>query len=292
MSLKTLSEFSADSNAFDARFDARPHGKASGCGDPASGRPTDRVASHLRRTWALPARVVAGSRRAAGTGRLLDDATAAAWPGVAGRCRPSRRLRADGRASRWQSNAPTRDWTRIPTGIAAHSSDGKRWSRVTSRHLEDPRKRILLIIGASGSGKSSLVLAGVLPRLEERHRDRVAVCAALYAWRTPGRGAGRRSRASHRRAATGSGNRAQDRREAGRCDGRAGEDGAKASRSCWSSTSSKNCSRCAATRMNSRRSATCFARSPNRMLSRAALLAASCSPCAPTIWRASKAAIP
>jgi hypothetical protein len=39
-------------------------------------------------------------------------------------------------------------------------------------HLEDPRKRILLVVGASGSGKSSLVLAGVLPRLEERHRDK------------------------------------------------------------------------------------------------------------------------
>src|SRR5882672_4986197 len=37
-------------------------------------------------------------------------------------------------------------------------------------HLEDPAKRIFLIIGASGSGKSSLALAGVFPELEKRHR--------------------------------------------------------------------------------------------------------------------------
>jgi len=36
-------------------------------------------------------------------------------------------------------------------------------------HLEDPAKRIFLIIGASGSGKSSLALAGVFPELEKRH---------------------------------------------------------------------------------------------------------------------------
>src|SRR5262245_55333610 len=36
-------------------------------------------------------------------------------------------------------------------------------------HLDRPGNRILLIIGASGSGKSSLALAGVLPTLDERH---------------------------------------------------------------------------------------------------------------------------
>lgn len=36
-------------------------------------------------------------------------------------------------------------------------------------HLEQQGNRILLIIGASGSGKSSLALAGVLPRLAELH---------------------------------------------------------------------------------------------------------------------------
>lgn len=36
-------------------------------------------------------------------------------------------------------------------------------------HLEQQGNRILLIIGASGSGKSSLALAGVLPRLVELH---------------------------------------------------------------------------------------------------------------------------
>ena len=37
-------------------------------------------------------------------------------------------------------------------------------------HLEQAGNRILLIIGASGSGKSSLALAGILPRLEELHQ--------------------------------------------------------------------------------------------------------------------------
>jgi WD40 repeat protein len=36
-------------------------------------------------------------------------------------------------------------------------------------HLEGSGSRILLIIGGSGSGKSSLALAGVVPRLAERH---------------------------------------------------------------------------------------------------------------------------
>jgi len=36
-------------------------------------------------------------------------------------------------------------------------------------HLEQQGNRILLIIGASGSGKSSLALAGILPRLKELH---------------------------------------------------------------------------------------------------------------------------
>ena len=36
-------------------------------------------------------------------------------------------------------------------------------------HLEKPGNRILLVIGASGSGKSSLALAGVLPRLLDLH---------------------------------------------------------------------------------------------------------------------------
>jgi WD40 repeat protein len=37
------------------------------------------------------------------------------------------------------------------------------------KHLDQPGNRILLIIGASGSGKSSLAMAGVLPALAERH---------------------------------------------------------------------------------------------------------------------------
>ena len=36
-------------------------------------------------------------------------------------------------------------------------------------HLEQAGNRVLLIIGGSGSGKSSLALAGVLPQLAERH---------------------------------------------------------------------------------------------------------------------------
>jgi len=38
-------------------------------------------------------------------------------------------------------------------------------------HLADPIKRILLIVGASGSGKSSLALAGILPRLQAVHPE-------------------------------------------------------------------------------------------------------------------------
>jgi len=38
-------------------------------------------------------------------------------------------------------------------------------------HLELRGNRILLIFGSSGSGKSSLALAGILPRLQERHRE-------------------------------------------------------------------------------------------------------------------------
>ena len=49
-------------------------------------------------------------------------------------------------------------------------------------HLDRPENRILLIIGASGSGKSSLALAGVLPVVAERHGE-----AWCYAPRfTPG----------------------------------------------------------------------------------------------------------
>lgn len=36
-------------------------------------------------------------------------------------------------------------------------------------HLEQPGNRILLLVGASGSGKSSVAMAGVLPRLRELH---------------------------------------------------------------------------------------------------------------------------
>jgi len=39
------------------------------------------------------------------------------------------------------------------------------------RHIELQGHRILLIIGASGSGKSSLAMAGILPQLLERHGD-------------------------------------------------------------------------------------------------------------------------
>lgn len=38
-------------------------------------------------------------------------------------------------------------------------------------HLEQPGNQILLLIGASGSGKSSLALAGVLPRLTVLHQE-------------------------------------------------------------------------------------------------------------------------
>jgi len=38
-------------------------------------------------------------------------------------------------------------------------------------HLEGPGNRILLIVGASGAGKSSVAMAGVLPALVERHAD-------------------------------------------------------------------------------------------------------------------------
>jgi energy-coupling factor transporter ATP-binding protein EcfA2 len=38
-------------------------------------------------------------------------------------------------------------------------------------HLEVPGNRILLIVGSSGSGKSSLALAGILPRLHDEHGD-------------------------------------------------------------------------------------------------------------------------
>ncbi len=49
-------------------------------------------------------------------------------------------------------------------------------------HIEQQGNRILLIIGASGSGKSSLALAGILPRLAELHE-----AAWLFAPRlTPG----------------------------------------------------------------------------------------------------------
>lgn len=41
----------------------------------------------------------------------------------------------------------------------------------SAKHLERPGNQILLIIGASGSGKSSVALAGILPQLQLHHQD-------------------------------------------------------------------------------------------------------------------------
>ena len=171
MSLKTLSEFSGESNAFDARFDALRPGKASGA---ETSLPVDELLAWLRTCVAH--------------GRYLPD-------------RSPDRDALQGLVDYWTTRllrlgqALPDDVDRLadfePTaGIALavecpypgldpytdrqRSAFFGREALVASYigHLEDLRKRILLIIGASGSGKSSLVLAGVLPRLEERHRDR------------------------------------------------------------------------------------------------------------------------
>ncbi|MCB1507035.1 MAG: hypothetical protein KDJ47_18875 [Hyphomicrobiaceae bacterium] len=53
---------------------------------------------------------------------------------------------------------------------------------VCVERIEDPGRRVVLLIGASGSGKSSVALAGVRPILQERHRD-----SWIFAkWMSPG----------------------------------------------------------------------------------------------------------
>ncbi len=170
MSLKTLSEFSGESNAFDARFGALRHGKAS---DAEASLPVDELLAWLRTCVAhgryLPERspdrdalqglVDYWTTRLLRLGhalhddidRLADFEPAAGIP-LAAECP-------------YPGLDPYTDRQR-----AAFFGREALVASYVAR-LEDPHKRILLIIGASGSGKSSLVLAGVLPKLEERHRS-------------------------------------------------------------------------------------------------------------------------
>ena len=181
MSLKTLGEFSGDSNAFEARFDALRYGKA---GDSETSPPIEELLAWLRTCVAhgryLPVR---SPEREALQG-LVDYWTTRLLR--LGQALPDdiERL-ADfeptaGIALEAECPYPGLD----PYTDKQRSSFFGRESLVASyiAHLEDPTKRILLIIGASGSGKSSLVLAGVIPKLEESHRS-----AWLFAPRfTPG----------------------------------------------------------------------------------------------------------
>ncbi len=170
MSLKSLHEFSNDSNAFERHFDALRSGKASSAEADQS---VEELLAWLRtciahgrylsalspEREALQALVDYWTTRLLRLGRgapddierLVDFDPAAGIPLVA------------------ECPYPGLD----PYTDKQRGSFFGREALVASyiAHLEEPTKRILLIIGASGSGKSSLALAGVLPKLQESHRD-------------------------------------------------------------------------------------------------------------------------
>ena len=209
MSLKTLSEFSAESNAFDARFDALPAWQGRRRGDIASGRRAARrgcaLASHMDATCptlspdrdALQGLVDYWTTRLLRLGQALPDdvdrladfeptagialAVECPLPGPGPVYRPAsqRILRAGG------------------AGRELHRSSGGS----AEANSADRRSIGLRQVVAGACGRP--------PQIGGASSRQMAVCAAPDAGRTPGCGAGSRSRASHRRAVTGTGNRAQ-----------------------------------------------------------------------------------
>ncbi len=170
MSLKSLHEFSDDSNAFERRVDVLRSGKAS---EAETEQTIDELLAWLRTCIAHGRYLSALSPEREALQALVDYWTTRLLR--LGRAVPDdiERLAdfdpAAGIPLAAECPYPGLD----PYTDKQRGSFFGREALVASyiAHLEDPAKRILLIIGASGSGKSSLVLAGVVPKLRESHRD-------------------------------------------------------------------------------------------------------------------------
>jgi hypothetical protein len=170
MSLKSLHEFSDDSNTFERRIEALRLGKAS---EVETAEASDELLAWLRTCIAHGCYLSALSPEREALQGLVDYWTTRLL-------RLGRAVPAD--IERLVDFDPTAGIPLVAEcpypGLDPYTDKQRgsffgREAQVTTyiAHLEDSAKRILLIIGASGSGKSSLVLAGVLPKLEESHRD-------------------------------------------------------------------------------------------------------------------------
>jgi WD40 repeat protein len=167
--LKSLDEFSDESELFEERFEQLPAGKE----------------GELQRAQ-LIAEITRWMRECAGQGRFVPTASAERRAFQSLLERWNSRLREQGHyvedidfLADFDPGAGVVLTGDCPyPGLDPYTEDRRprffgREAQVSAcvAHLEQKGNRILLIIGASGAGKSSLALAGVLPQLAERHGE-------------------------------------------------------------------------------------------------------------------------
>ena len=166
MRLKTLREFAAESNAFDAALNT------AGAAEEAQQWDSSPVIAWLRGCVAHGRYLPPSSPEREALQTLVDYWTSRLLQ--LGHARPDD----VDRLAEFDPSAGVPLLVECPYPGLEPYSEGQRLNffgrepliRECVAHLEDPARRVYLIIGASGAGKSSLALAGVAPELEKRHQ--------------------------------------------------------------------------------------------------------------------------